>query len=62
MRFVGAPEGREITIFGEEIFEAFVDDFIGRRLDEGGILIDLAENGLVQPNAGEDLSGLIDFD
>jgi hypothetical protein len=51
---VAGSECGKIAVFGEQILKTLIDNLIGRSLDEGGILIDLDDNGIVKANIGGD--------
>ena len=50
LAFIGGSKGCEITVFGEDIFETFIHDFIRRCADESGVLIDLRNDRISEPD------------
>jgi hypothetical protein len=59
--FWSAQEILEVAVFGEDVAERLVHDFIRRRVKKCRVLVD--ENGgrFIEPDAGGNLSGLNDF-
>jgi hypothetical protein len=58
----GLEEILEGTVFREDVGEGLLNDIVGRRPDEGGILVHLRSGCVSEANRGADLFGLDYFE